>query len=208
MESSSEKKHAIHIDPQLIAMGGDLVVGSLLSQIAYWSKNDKKGKTKLRVKRGGMLWIAKTREQWMAESGISLKQYKRAIVVLKDKGIVETKLMKFNGVPTTHLRLKGEVRPDGTIRLDPNGPPHCTPTDHLYTETTTENTNSVLAKTQAPELETETAETSTTLESVQSVHENATQEESVKAADILKQQKEQKGQALRDQGVGSAVDMG
>jgi len=90
-------------------IGGDLAVGTLLAQVHYWSLPAANGKTQLRVKRDGQLWIAKTRKEWCCETGLSLEQYKRAITVLKAKGLVETRIMKFNGQPMTHLRLRAEA---------------------------------------------------------------------------------------------------
>ena len=70
-----------------------------------------------------MSWIAKTREQWMEETGLTLKQYKRAIGVLKKKGLIQIKIKRFKGVAMSHLRLT-EDQPDGakgTTGADPKG---------------------------------------------------------------------------------------
>lgn len=95
---------------QYIQVAGGLVAGSLLSQIVYWSRPAKNGKSKLKVFCKGVYWIAKTREEWCEECCISLKQYKRAIMVLKARGFVVTRIMKFAGTPMTHVHLNiGEV---------------------------------------------------------------------------------------------------
>lgn len=93
-----------------VDLADDLIGGLLLSQIVYWHLPSKdSGKTKLRVKKEGHLWIAKGRGDWYDEIRISPKQYDRAIAILKKKDLVETKLFKFNANPTTHVRLKWET---------------------------------------------------------------------------------------------------
>lgn len=86
-------KQPIVIQREHLRLGGDLATGALLSQIAHWAAQP------------DIYWIAKTREEWMAETGLTLEQYKRAIGVLKQKGLVEVKIMKHNGVTMTHVRL-------------------------------------------------------------------------------------------------------
>ena len=93
--------HTLHV---YIDIAGDLVAGTLLSQIMYWFSSDKNGDTKLRVKKKDGMWLAKSRTDWYEEIRISPKQYDRAIKVLKSKGLVETKLYRFNGCPTNHIR--------------------------------------------------------------------------------------------------------
>lgn len=112
------------------AAAGDVVVGLLLSQITYWSSPTATGESKLKVQRDGVYWIAKTREQWMAETGLTLKQYKRAITVLKSRHLVAVKVMRFGGLAQSHLRLvqpiahKTPVAPEGpsgwSLRDHPN----------------------------------------------------------------------------------------
>ena len=93
--------HTLHA---YIDIAEDLIAGTLLSQIMYWFSEDKDKKTRVRVKKNGEYWRAKGREEWISEIRISKKQYDCAITKLRDKGLVETKLFKFNGVPTTHIR--------------------------------------------------------------------------------------------------------
>lgn len=102
-----ERPYVIH--PELVAVAGDLVVGALLSQIVYWHLPSADGSSKLKVKRAGHLWVAKTREAWVAETCLTMKQYKRAIRVLRAKGLVEVRTMLFAGIAMTHLRLNVEA---------------------------------------------------------------------------------------------------
>lgn len=51
-----------------IDMAGDLISGVLLSQIMFWHlPNRETGRTKLRLRHMGNLWMAKKREDWWHE---------------------------------------------------------------------------------------------------------------------------------------------
>jgi hypothetical protein len=108
---SAEAAHfgLVTLRQEYVYVTGGLTTGILLSQIVYWHKPGKNGSSKLTVMRDGRLWIAKTREKWCDETGLTLEQYKRAINLLKIHGLVELKIMKFNGQPMTHVRLCEEV---------------------------------------------------------------------------------------------------
>ena len=102
-------RDTIDVKKVYIDIAEDLVAGVLLSQIIYWYLPDQEGKTKLRVERDGQLWLVKGREDWWEECRISPKQFDRAIAILQKKGLVEKKIFKFNGNPTTHIRLNFDV---------------------------------------------------------------------------------------------------
>lgn len=88
-----------------IDIAGDIVTGLLLSQLIYWYLPSKGGDTKLRVEIGGELWLAKGRADWWEECRISAKQYDRSAEILKGLGLIETRVKKFNGSPTSHIKL-------------------------------------------------------------------------------------------------------
>lgn len=92
-----------------VDMCGDLVAGALLGQILYWFGAGKDGKSRARIVKDGYLWIAKTRADWWEEIRITPKQYDRAAKILKELGFIEVKTFKFNGNPTTHLRIVPEA---------------------------------------------------------------------------------------------------
>lgn len=96
--------HHVYVD-----ITGDLVAGALLGQILYWFGADRNGRTRARIVKDGFYWIAKTRNDWWHEIRISAKQYDRAAKILKDAGFIEIKTMKFNGNPTTHIRIVPHV---------------------------------------------------------------------------------------------------
>lgn len=94
-----------------ISLTKSLPVATLLSQIVYWHSPSKKtGKDhKMTVVREGAFWIAKTREEWCEETGLSLDQYKLALTKLKAMGLVKTKIMKFHCLTQTHLQMDMEA---------------------------------------------------------------------------------------------------
>ena len=79
-------------------VAGDIVAWALLSRIIEVSAQP------------NVYWIAKTRVQWMAETGLTLKQYNRCIRVLEKKNLIIVKIMKHEGLTMTHVRM---------------GPSHC-----------------------------------------------------------------------------------
>jgi hypothetical protein len=99
------KQQPIEIRLDLVKVGGDVIVGILLSRIVFWHEPKGIRRSTRHVFRDGVLWIAKTQAEWMAECHISRKQYRRAITVLKKKGLVEVRVMKFDGVTMIHTRL-------------------------------------------------------------------------------------------------------
>lgn len=60
----------------------------LLKRIAYWHQHT-------RLERGGARWVAKTREQWAEDSGLSSAQVKRAFAALRDEGLIATEQHQF-----------------------------------------------------------------------------------------------------------------
>lgn len=92
-----------------IDIAEDLVAGILLSQIIFWNLPNQEGKTKLRVKKQGELWLAKGREDWWEECRISPKQFDRAIKILESKNLITKKIFKLDGTPITHLKLDFDV---------------------------------------------------------------------------------------------------
>ena len=92
-----------------VDIAGDLVAGSLLGQILYWLAPSKNGEPRAQIQKDGRYWIAKARADWHKEIRISPKQYDRAIGILKAKGFVDVRTMKFDGNPTTHISVIPEA---------------------------------------------------------------------------------------------------
>ena len=141
-------RDSIDVKRMYLDIAGDLVAGVLLSQIIYWYLPDKEGRTKLRVRKDGRLWLAKGRNDWWDECRITAKQYDRAIGLLEEKGLVEKRLYKFNGAPTTHISLKTDalmshiqsILPKGEIPFYPFGEIHFNLSGNSLTENTAKNT--------------------------------------------------------------------
>lgn len=145
-----------------IDIAGDLVSGLLLSQIIYWFLPGEHGQ-KLRIEKEGTLWLAKGRVEWWDECRITPKQFDRAIQILKDGNLVETKRFRFKGSPTIHIWLnvptllervnsnltKGEkpILPEGELESTQESELEVAETSRSLTETTTETTPKTTAET-------------------------------------------------------------
>ena len=101
------KLRPIVLLPELLkVVGGDVVVGLLLSQLYRCSETySQKGKDKKTIERDGFRWIAKTCEEIQNETGLTKHRQLRASSVLKELGLIETRVMKRNGIPMNHWRL-------------------------------------------------------------------------------------------------------
>ena len=86
-------------------LDGNAAAALMLSQIVYWYRPSKDGKPKLRVLHDGMWWIAKSYVDWRGEVGLTLEQARHCVRYLVGRKIIETKIFKFDGSPTMHLRL-------------------------------------------------------------------------------------------------------
>ena len=84
---------------------GDLNAGALLSRIGYWSRRDDKGALKVRVRKDGFLWIVKDHKDWFEEIRLPRGKLRTAAERLVTLGLIETKVFKFAGNPTTHYRI-------------------------------------------------------------------------------------------------------
>lgn len=99
--SSAKCNHTFH---KYIDITGDLIAGTLLSQILYWFSYNSNGKSKARIIKDGHYWIAKQRSEWWDEIRITERQYDRAVKLLVEKGFVVVGKYKFNSMPTVHIR--------------------------------------------------------------------------------------------------------
>jgi hypothetical protein len=95
--------------PSYARIAGSLAAGLLLAQIIYWFRPGKTGLTKLRVVRKNKLWLAKSREEWCTETGLSLKQVKGALNRLITLGLIGTERHLFAGKVTVHVFLNEAV---------------------------------------------------------------------------------------------------
>ncbi|HPR64846.1 MAG TPA: hypothetical protein PK014_11550 [Thermoanaerobaculia bacterium] len=77
---------------------GNLITATFLSQMIYWSD------------RGGSRdgYIFKRYKEWEEEIGLSVHQIKKSARWCQERGFLEIKLKKANGVPTKHYRFHYE----------------------------------------------------------------------------------------------------
>jgi hypothetical protein len=94
---------ANNLEYMALTESGDAAL--FLSQLSYWFQPSASGKSKLSVKHDGHMWVAKTREQWYAETGLTRRRLDSAFRTLTERGLMEAGVWKFKGVPTLHVRL-------------------------------------------------------------------------------------------------------
>ncbi len=126
--------------------------GTLLSQIVYWFKPGAFGKSKLTISKNDRLWLAKRRQDWADECGLSPRQYDTAVSRLISEGVVEKRVWRFRGNPTVHLHLN-EARLNyllGDMEITNVSDPIPVPAIS-YTETTAETTAESEALAAAPQ---------------------------------------------------------
>lgn len=106
LEWEKSTKDSIDVKRIYIDIAGDLVSGLILSQMVYFYLPDKTGKgSKIRIHKRNNYWIAKSREDWYEEIRITPTQVDRALKNLVKLGLIEKRVMKFDGMPTIHVRL-------------------------------------------------------------------------------------------------------
>jgi hypothetical protein len=87
----------------------DLVAGTLLSRLVYWhSPNLETGQPRLTIVRDGERWLRKAYEEWWFEICLTAGQARRAVGILRERHLVETRVWKHRGAPTLHLRILGD----------------------------------------------------------------------------------------------------
>jgi hypothetical protein len=97
------------------ALGGDVVATLVLSQIHYWYSLGANGKSKLRVYKKGQNWLVKSYPDFAAELQITQAQARRAIKVLRDRGIIDVEIYQFAGAPQTHISYHGVAAINGYL---------------------------------------------------------------------------------------------
>ena len=141
-----------------VDIAGDLVSGLLLSQIIYWFLPGDKG-NKLRVEKEGRFWLAKGRTDWWEECRISPKQFDRAVKILQDLGLIETKRFRFHGSPTVHIWLDPDmllqwvnwILTDGEKPIVPSGKNSNSPSSELESDDSVNSLTETTAETNETE---------------------------------------------------------
>lgn len=167
MQLEKFSRDSFRVKRTYVDLAGDLVSGILLGQIVFWFTPNEEGKSKLRVFKDGLWWLAKGRGDWWDEIRISEKQFDRAIRILEEKGLVELRKYKFNGSPMIHIHLlidkvfegvnsiltdgekptgqgiENPISTDGEIGSSPKGKIQFTEKGNSLTEITTETTSDI-----------------------------------------------------------------
>jgi hypothetical protein len=100
-------KDTVGVPKIFVDICNDLEAAMVLDELFFWTLPKKgTGKTSLRVRKAGVLWLAVHRKDWWDRKRLSVRQADNAIAKLIDLDFVEKDLFLFNGKPTTHLRLK------------------------------------------------------------------------------------------------------
>jgi hypothetical protein len=97
--SMTGQSNVITIHRPFVDFTNSLEAAMMLSQLLYW--------TPKAVLPGG--WIAKSDKDWKKELGLKRYGHRNATKILKNMGIIETKIKKFRGAPTTHYRVKWDA---------------------------------------------------------------------------------------------------
>ncbi|ADQ45550.1 hypothetical protein Calkro_0656 [Caldicellulosiruptor kronotskyensis 2002] len=119
--NAEKKEYSYRVNPLYVSLAGDdLTVGIALGQIVYWFLPARDGSSKIKIFREGKLWLAKSYDELAREVKLTIKQVRRAISILKNKGYIETKVWKFRGAPTTHIHLNTDKLLKDMKELSPN----------------------------------------------------------------------------------------
>ena len=99
-------ENSLTIDKILFEMTGDLCSCAVLSRLRYWfSPSKTTGQQRKRIFKDGQNWMARTDEEWLEEACVTVKEMKRIKKHLIDLQLVDIKVFKFDGNPTTHWSL-------------------------------------------------------------------------------------------------------
>lgn len=142
-------ENPILIDRITLEMVGDLASAAVLSRLRYWfSPSKKSGQQRTVIRHDGKTWVARTKDEWWEECGVTEKQIERISKELIKHNLVEVKYFRFNGLRMMHWSLnfqeyankfneaskkvygkpqKGHSEsPKGAVRNAPKGPSYNT----------------------------------------------------------------------------------
>lgn len=105
----AETHDVLDFKKMYVDMARDLHGGIVLSEIVYWYLPAKDGKTRLRVRKQGRMWIAVRRWEWWDRARMTPRQADRGLGKLLEAGLIDKAIFKFDGEPTTHVALNEAV---------------------------------------------------------------------------------------------------
>jgi len=97
-------RDVISIPKAFIELTGDIEAAIVLDELFFWTL-PRNGKTALRVKKNGVLWLAVPRAEWWDRKRLTARQADRAIDKLVEKKYIAKETHLFAGRTTTHLRI-------------------------------------------------------------------------------------------------------
>ena len=103
-----------------IDMAGDHAAATMLAQIVYWCfiPSKETGENKLTIKKHGKPWLAKSDREWWDECRLTRSQVDRILTQFREIGWIETRVMRFNGSPTTHICAQWPLLHSWRIAVD------------------------------------------------------------------------------------------
>lgn len=93
--SMTGQNNVITVHRPFVEFTGTLEAAMMLSQLLYWTPRS--------TMEDG--WIAKSDQDWKNELCLARYSSRSATKTLIDMGLIETKIKKFRGAPTTHYRV-------------------------------------------------------------------------------------------------------
>jgi uncharacterized phage protein (TIGR02220 family) len=138
----SGQENTFTVPKMYVEYTGDLTTAVLLNQIVFYSDKSKR--------QDGFFY--KTYKEWEEECCLSERQVRHSVKKLKDKGVLETKLMKANGSPTVHYKLEYDKLVESILTFCKipnlhsvrNQPDNMSDSlTEITTENTTENTTNI-----------------------------------------------------------------
>jgi hypothetical protein len=112
--SAEKAKAIIAVQPEAVSLFG-ANAAALLAQIDYWHRKANNGVNRRIVGKHGYRWVALSREEWMQQTGLSLKRFNTAIRKLRDAGVIAAKKTLRDGrtVALYRLLIDYPVMPNG-----------------------------------------------------------------------------------------------
>lgn len=98
-------KTAKYVTPEVAARLSNWSEIALMSGISFWFAPSKAGTSKLRIRKDGQLWIARSRAEWAEDCGLSERQVERALASLRQKGLIITRQGLWAGKAILHVSL-------------------------------------------------------------------------------------------------------
>lgn len=113
-----ERNGVIAVRRVLVRVCGGIDAAFLLSQLLYWHGDGPEG-PRATIERDGATWVAKSERELSEELGLldadgNVRQnvVRRIALRLVEAGLIETRVWKWNGSPTTHYAIRWDALAD------------------------------------------------------------------------------------------------